>query len=88
MDGENILNSFTHAKIFNMLYTHYIRRWQYKEKIRTVGLYTYCSMNKQYMEGDTKIEKILMLVNITMWPNLSLTGSETMSLPVKDQRGK
>ena len=53
-------------------------------------IYTYCSMNKQYVEGVQKWKKanLMRVNNITMWLYHSLVGSETTSLLLKKKRQK
>ena len=54
-----------------------------------VELYTYYSMNKQYVEGvqNEKNDYLTSVDNIAMYLHHFLAGSETMSLLLKD-RGK
>ena len=53
-----------------------------------VKLYTYCSMNKQYIEGIQKWKKayLMSVDNIAMWLYHSLTESETISLLFNEQK--
>ena len=54
-----------------------------------VKLYTYCSINKQYVEGEQKWQKALSSVaTIATWLYYFLARSETISLLFKEQKQK
>ena len=54
----------------------------------TVESYTYCSMNKQYMEESQNDKKayLMSVGNIVLWLYRSLVGSETTFLFFKEQK--
>ena len=68
------------------IYMHMALQRKYIQMYHMVELYTYCSMDKQYMEGVQKWIKghLMSLGNGAMWIYHSLARSETTSLQFKE----